>query len=96
MLPLALRLAPLAALAVLPGGIGRALSLATIGPRVPKGACSLGTEGVTVEMREALAVGIEAARGNVATAVTTDTMMAGGAFLEETSRAIPGCACPTS
>ncbi len=84
-LPLAGRLALLALMPVLPAGIGRALGMVTIAPRVLRGARSLVTEGVTVEVLDALAVGLGVARGSFATALTTDTLMTGGEVLEETT-----------
>lgn len=84
-LPLACRVALLALLPVLSPTLGRALSIATIFPRVSKGIRSLITEGVTVELLDSLAVSIGALRGQFGMAVTTDTMMAAGELLEETT-----------
>jgi len=84
-LPLVGRIALLAALPLLPPLLGRILCLATISPRVLRGARSLVQEGVTVEVLDALAVSIGALRGQFATAVTTDLMMKSGEFLEETT-----------
>lgn len=84
-LPLAGRIALLAALPVLPAGLGTFLSIATIMPRVVRGVRSVIADGVTVELLDALAVSIAAVRGNFATAVTTDLMMGSGEYLEETT-----------
>lgn len=84
-LPLAGRVALLAALPVLPPTLGRFLSIATIMPRVLRGVRSAMANGVSVELLDALAVSIAAYRGNFATAVTTDLMMGSGEFLEETT-----------
>lgn len=84
-LPLAGRVALLAALPMLPPTLGTFLSIATIMPRVVRGLRSVIADGVTVELLDALAVSIAAFRGNFATAVTTDLMMGSGEFLEETT-----------
>ncbi len=84
-LPLAGRVALLAALPALPPALGKFLSIATIMPRVLRGVRSAMANGVSVELLDALAVSIAAYRGNFATAVTTDLMMGSGEFLEETT-----------
>ncbi|KGJ06663.1 hypothetical protein IT41_00325 [Paracoccus halophilus] len=80
---LVLRLATLAALPVLPARLGQMLGAALIAPRVLKGVRSLVTEGVTVELLDALAVSIGALRGGIGTAMTTDLMMGTGEYLED-------------
>lgn len=84
-LPLAGRVALLAALPILSPTLGKFLSIATIMPRVLRGVRSVMANGVSVELLDALAVSIAAYRGNFATAVTTDLMMGSGEFLEETT-----------
>lgn len=83
--PLALRLALIVALPALPYRLGTAAAWATIAPRLLTGAKSLVTEGITVEVLDALAVGIGAARGGFRTALFTDTLMSGGEYLEATT-----------
>ncbi|MBN9673483.1 heavy metal translocating P-type ATPase [Roseibium aggregatum] len=84
-LHLAGRAALLAARPFLPPLLGNVLCAATIAPRVLKGAQSVATAGVTVELLDALAVGIGALRGQFGMALTTDTMMSTGEYLEETT-----------
>lgn len=84
-LPLAGRLALLAAMPILPARVAQAATLAAIAPRVLRGARSLLTEGVTVEVLDSLAVSLGVARGSFATALTTDMMMETGEYLEETT-----------
>ncbi|WP_367195715.1 heavy metal translocating P-type ATPase [Amorphus sp. 3PC139-8] len=82
---LAMRPAILAALVVLPPPLRLALTWVTVGPRVLRGAHALVTRGLTVEVLDALAVGLGAARGQAVTAVMTDTLMGGGEYLEATT-----------
>ncbi|PTQ71891.1 heavy metal translocating P-type ATPase [Celeribacter persicus] len=83
--PLFKRAALLAALPVLPPTVGRVLAIATIAPRVLRGARSLVSEGITVEVLDALAVSLGALQGRFGTAVTTDFMMETGEYLEEST-----------
>ncbi|WP_145108827.1 heavy metal translocating P-type ATPase [Cereibacter sediminicola] len=83
--PLVLRLALIATLPALPARLGTAAAWAMIAPRLLTGARSLVTHGITVEVLDALAVGIGAARGGFRTALFTDTLMSGGEYLEETT-----------
>ncbi|MGD9919025.1 MAG: heavy metal translocating P-type ATPase [Paenirhodobacter sp.] len=83
--PMLWRAALLALRPVLPPRLGNALTVATIAPRVLRGARSVLRDGVTIELLDALAVSLGAAQGNFGTALTTDTMMEAGEFLEETT-----------
>ncbi len=83
--PLVGRIAFLAAYPLLPPKVRNALGAAVIAPRVLRGVRTLVTEGVRVELLDALAVSVGAVRGGVATAVTTDLMMGAGEYLEETT-----------
>ncbi|RBO53897.1 heavy metal translocating P-type ATPase [Rhodovulum sp. BSW8] len=84
-LPTAGRIALIAGYRLLPRSLARAIVLAAISPRVLRGLRSLLTEGVTVELLDALAVSLGALRGQFRTAVTTDLMMGLGEYLEETT-----------
>lgn len=84
-LPLAGRAALIAAMPFLPAPLSMVLGTATLSPRILRGLRSLVTDGVTVELLDALAVSIGALRGQFRTALTTDLMMGSGEFLEETT-----------
>lgn len=84
-LPLIGRVALLLAFPLLPPTWRNVLGAATIAPRVLRGVRSLISEGVRVELLDALAVSIGALRGGFATAVTTDLLMGAGEYLEETT-----------
>ena len=84
-LPLAGRAALIAAMPFLPPAFAKVLGTAALSPRIFRGLRSLVTDGVTVELLDALAVSIGALHGQFPTAVTTDLMMGSGEFLEETT-----------
>ncbi|WP_083240254.1 heavy metal translocating P-type ATPase [Methyloceanibacter methanicus] len=83
--PLVLRAALFLVLPVLPATLGRVVVWGSIAPRVFRGVWSLLTQGVTVEVLDATAVSLGAARGRYGTALLTDELMATGDYLEETT-----------
>lgn len=83
--PVAVRIGLIAAAAVVPGPLGAIVTWAAIAPRVLLGLRSLLSEGITVEVLDGVAVGLGAAGGNYVTALVTDTLMAGGDYLEATT-----------
>ncbi|MCB9959730.1 MAG: heavy metal translocating P-type ATPase [Rhodospirillaceae bacterium] len=83
--PLVLRLALLVALPGLPPAVASLVTWATLAPRLLRGVRSLVTGGGEVELLDTAAIALGAARGNLATALTTDLLLAGGDYLEETT-----------
>ena len=84
--PLALRMALLLAIPLLPAPLARLLTWAAIAPRLVRGAQSLVTDGVTVKVLDAAAVSLGAAQGKHVTALVTDILMESGDYLEETTQ----------
>ncbi len=83
--PLVLPVVCLLSLALIPAPFGRLLTWAAISPRVFRGAHSLTTKGITVEVLDAAAVSLGAMLGRYVTALVTDTMMASGDYVEQTT-----------
>jgi manganese/zinc-transporting P-type ATPase C len=83
--PLVLPVVCLLSLALIPAPLGRLLTWAAISPRVFRGAHSLTTKGITVEVLDAAAVSLGAMLGRYVTALVTDTMMASGDYVERTT-----------
>ncbi|MDZ7752789.1 MAG: HAD-IC family P-type ATPase [Gammaproteobacteria bacterium] len=67
----------------LPPPAQRLLTFATVGSTLARGADTLVHRGVKVEVLDALAVGLSAARGQVYTATITDLLLALGEYLEQ-------------
>lgn len=83
---LALRMALLLALPLLPTLFGRVLTWAAIAPRLMRGVRSVMTKGVTVQLLDAAAVSLGAAQGKYVTALVTDILMESGDYLEESTQ----------
>ncbi|MEG6508991.1 heavy metal translocating P-type ATPase [Methyloligella sp. 2.7D] len=83
--PIALRLGLLLAMPVLPAALSHLLIWGTIAPRLARGVWSVFTKGVSVELLDAVAVALGARMGRYTTALVTDTLMASGDYLEETT-----------
>lgn len=83
--PLVLPLVGLLSLALAPAPFGRLLTWVAISPRVFRGAHSLITRGITVEVLDAAAVSLGAMLGRNVTALVTDAMMASGDYVEQTT-----------
>lgn len=84
--PLALRVGLMFALPFLPPLLGRILTWAAIAPRVTRGVRSLMTKGISVQLLDAAAVSLGAARGKYMTALVTDSLMESGDYLEESTQ----------
>ena len=69
-------------LPLLPPLAQRLLTFATVGTTLAKGLDTLIRSGIKVEVLDALAVGLSAARGKVYTATTTDFLLSLGEYLE--------------
>jgi manganese/zinc-transporting P-type ATPase C len=83
--PVVLPLMGLLSLALIPTPLGRLLTWVVISPRVFRGVHSLITKGITVEVLDAAAVSLGAMLGRYVTALVTDTMMASGDYVEQTT-----------
>ncbi|MFP4239986.1 MAG: heavy metal translocating P-type ATPase [Rhodosalinus sp.] len=81
--PLVLRVAFLGAVRFLPSRLSTVIGAALLAPRVLRGARSVLSGKVEVELLDALAVSVGALRGGIGTAVTTDLMMGTGEYLED-------------
>ncbi len=80
--PLVSSVATLAALPLLPSSAQRLLTLASVGGTLAKGAETLINHGVKMEVLDAVAVGLAAARGEHYTATITGLLLALGEYLE--------------
>ncbi len=85
LVPLLLRIALLAALPVLPGRLAQLLGWLAISSRILRGARSLLAHGMAVDVLDATAVTLSAVRGNRFTALTTDTLLTLGDYLEHST-----------
>ncbi len=81
--PLAIRIAFLGTVRLLPYGLRHLIGAALLAPRVLRGARSVLSGKVEVELLDALAVSVGALRGGIGTAVTTDLLMGTGEYLED-------------
>ncbi|MCF1181865.1 heavy metal translocating P-type ATPase [Marichromatium gracile] len=81
--PVATSLLALALLPLLPPGWRLALAVTSAAPTLARGVDTLVNEGVKVEVLDAVAVGLSAARGEVYAATVTDLLLRLGAYLEE-------------
>jgi heavy metal translocating P-type ATPase len=84
--PLALRIGLMLVIPFLPPLVGRILTWAAIAPRVARGVRSLMTNGISVQVLDAAAVSLGAARGKHMTALVTDSLMESGDYLEESTQ----------
>ena len=80
--PLVTSAASLAVLPALPPAAQKLLTFAVVGQTLARGADTLISSGIKVEVLDALAVGLSAARGEVYTATVTGFLLALGEFLE--------------
>ncbi len=80
--PIVTSAASLAMLPLLPPAAQKLLTLAVVGSTLAKGADTLLDSGIKVEVLDALAVGLAAARGEVYTATVTGFLLALGEYLE--------------
>ncbi|WP_343043860.1 heavy metal translocating P-type ATPase [Marichromatium bheemlicum] len=81
--PVATSLLALALLPLLPASWRLGVALASAAPTLARGVDTLVNEGVKVEVLDAVAVGLSAARGEVYAATVTDLLLRLGAYLEE-------------
>jgi heavy metal translocating P-type ATPase len=80
--PMVTSAASLAVLPLLPPSAQKLLTFAVVGSTLAKGADTLIRSGIKVEVLDALAVGLSAARGKVYTATVTGFLLALGEYLE--------------
>ncbi len=80
--PMVTSAATLAAVPFLQPSLARLLTLANVSPILLEGASTLATQGIRMEVLDALAVGLAAAKGEVYTANITAFLLGLGEFLE--------------
>ena len=80
--PMLTSAATLAAVPVLSGNAGRLLTLANVSPILAEGVATLASQGIKMEVLDALAVGLATFKGELYTANITAFLLALGEFLE--------------